>query len=81
MHCRKNCTIHVTGYHKLYCFDISDREGGLLVSFAIKTLIHFDTPSDIQVTPFELNLRKEKWMFISIYRPPSQNKKYFLDKL
>ena len=43
----KNCTIHVTGYNKLHCLDISDRKGDLLVSFAIKILIHFNTPSDI----------------------------------
>ena len=38
-------------------------------------------PSDFQVIPFELNLRKEKWTFMCIYRPPSQKKQYFLDKL
>ena len=30
---------------------------------------------------FELNLRKEKWMFMCIYRPPAQNKQYFLENL
>ena len=38
-------------------------------------------PSDFQVIPFELNLRKEKWTFMCIYGPPSQKKQYFLDKL
>ena len=31
--------------------------------------------------PFELNLRKEKWMFMCIYRPPKQNSQYFLENL
>ena len=35
----------------------------------------------IQVIPFELNLRKEKWMFMCIYRPPKQNSQYFLGNL
>ena len=33
----------------------------------------------IQAIPFEINLRKEKWLVISIYRPPSQNSEYFLN--
>ena len=72
-------------YHKSYRLDISDRKGGLLVyikfSFAVKTLKNFDIPSDIQVIFFDLSLRKEKWMFTYIYRPSSQNKRCFLDKL
>ena len=31
--------------------------------------------------PFEINLRKEKWVFVSIHEPPSQNNQYFLDIL
>ena len=70
------------GYHNL---DISDRKGGLLVyiksHLPSRLLKNFDITSNIQITPFELNLTKEKWMFTCIYRPPSQNKKYFLEKL
>ena len=39
-------------------------------------LIH-NTINDIQVIPFELNIRKEKWMFMCIYKPP--NNQIFLD--
>ena len=38
-------------------------------------------PKDIKIIPFELNLTKEKWMFMCIYRPPAQNKQYFLENL
>ena len=38
-------------------------------------------PKDIQIMQFELNLRKEKWMFMCIYRPPAQSKQYFLENL
>ena len=38
-------------------------------------------PKDIQIIPFELNLRKEKWMFMYIYRPPAQDKQYFSENL
>ena len=36
---------------------------------------------DIQALPFEINLRKEKWLFISIYKTPSLNNQYFCDSL
>ena len=35
-------------------------------------------PSNIQIIPFEINLRKEKWLVASIYKAPSQENKYFL---
>ena len=70
------------GYHNL---DISDRKGGLLVyiksHLPARLLKNFDIPSNIQIIPFELNLRIEKWMFMCSYIPPSQNKQYFLEKV
>ena len=38
-------------------------------------------PKDIKIIPFELNLRKEKWMFMRIYTSSTQNKQYFLENL
>ena len=35
----------------------------------------------IQAISFELNLRKEKWLVISIYRPSSQDSEFFLNSL
>ena len=35
----------------------------------------------IQAVPFEINLRKGKWLVISIYCPPSHNSEYFLNNL
>ena len=37
--------------------------------------------NSIQAIPIEINLRKEKWLVISIYRPPKQNSEYFLNEL
>ena len=31
-------------------------------------------PSNMQIIPFEINLRKEKWLVSSIYKAPSQEK-------
>ena len=40
-----------------------------------------DCPSDIQVIPVEINLKKQKWLVIAIYTPPSQCKNYFITEL
>ena len=40
-----------------------------------------DVCNSIQAIPFEINLRKEKWLVISIYRPPSQDSVFFLNSL
>ena len=73
------------GYHKSYRLDITDKQGGLLVyiksHLPSKLLSIHNTSNDIQVIPFELNLRKENWMFMCIYRPPKQNSQYFLENL
>ena len=69
------------GYHKPYRLDITDKQGGLLVYIKYhlpsKLLSIHNTYNDIQVIPFELNLRKEMWIFLCIYRPPKQNSQYF----
>ena len=37
-----------------------------------RRLNDFKIPSNIQIIPFEINLRKEKWLVVSIYNAPSQ---------
>ena len=73
------------GYNKPYQLGITDKQGGLLVYIKFdlpsKLLSIHNTSNDIQVIPFELNLRKEKWMFMCIYRLPKQNSQYFLENL
>ena len=73
------------GYHSPYRLDISSRSGGIFVY--VKSLIPSRRLScenlcdSIQAVPFEIILRKEKWLVISIYRSPSQNSEYFLNNL
>ena len=38
----------------------------------------FKIPSNIQIIPFEINLRKEKWLVALSYNAPSQKNKYLL---
>ena len=50
-------------------------------SIPSRSLLCNEDCNSIQAIPFEINLRKEKWLVISIYRPPSQNSEYFLNSL
>ena len=73
------------GFTKPYRHDVSDTSGGLLTyinqHIPSRQLKHSSTPDDIQIIVTELKLRKHKWLLFTIYRPPSQNLKYFLDHL
>ena len=61
------------------------KSGGILVyvksSIPSRQLNFPNLPYKIQAIPFELNLRKEKWLVISIYRPPLESLSCFLDYL
>ena len=69
---------------KTYRFDVTADSGGLLMfvndTIPSRTLTH-NLPTDIQCIPIELNLRKQKWLILGIYRPPSQNLKSFIENI
>ena len=73
------------GYHTPCRLDKNNKTGGILVyvksSIPLSCLSFEELCISIQAIPFEINLRKEKWLVISIYRPPSQNSEYFLKSL
>ena len=75
----------IPGFHHPFRLDINRRSGGLLVyvkgSIPARVLTSFSTPADTQIIVFEINLRKEKWLFVGIYKPPSLNSQYFVDTL
>ena len=75
----------IKGYDSPFRFDITNKSGGLLVyiksSIPSRKLSCDDICNSIQAIPFEINLRKEKWLVISIYRPPSQDSVFFLNSL
>ena len=80
-----NAQFWLLGFHELLRLDINHRSGGLLVyiktSLSSRIVTKFILPINIHITPFEINLRKEKWLFASIYEPQSQCNQYFLDIL
>ena len=75
----------LANYHTPYRLDISNKSGGILVyiksNIPTRQLNCGDLCKSIQAVPFEINLRKEKWLVISICRPPSQNSEFFLNTL
>ena len=73
----------IKGYYSPFYIDINNKRRGLLVyvksSISSRKLSCDDICNPIQAIPFEINLRKEKWFVISIYRPPSQDSVFFLN--
>ena len=76
---------NLPGFRTPYRKDLSAKSGGLLVdvnsNIPSKVLKIFDCPSDIQVIPVEIILKKQKWLVIAIYTPPSHCKNYFITEL
>ena len=72
-------------YNQPFRLDINSKNGGILVyvksSVPSRKLKCDVLLKSIQAIPFGLNFRKEKWLVISIYRPPSQDSKFFLNSL
>ena len=71
----------IPDFHHIFGLDINKQIGGLLVY--VKGLIparvptSFSTLADTQIKVFELNLRKDKWLFVGIYKPPSLSSQCF----
>ena len=80
-----NSQFLIPGFHQPMRLDITSKRGGMLVyiksSLPSRILYNFKPPENIQAIPFELNLRKKKWLFVSVCKPPLQNNYYFLNTL
>ena len=67
---------NLPGFSAPYKKDASGKSGGLLVyvnsSIPSKLIKVPDCLSNIQVIPVEVNLKKQKWLVVAIYTPPSQ---------
>ena len=65
--------------------NVSSRRGRLLAriksSLPSKMLIKLKLPNNIQIISFELNLRKDKCLFVSIYEQTLQTNQHFVSIL
>ena len=73
------------GYSAPHRRDRSMGAGGLLMyvndDIPSRMLKEHYSPDNIEIICVEINLRKQKWVIIGIYRPPNMNLAYFLDNL
>ena len=64
---------------------MSSTSGGILVfikeHIPSKLLNKLKIPSNLQILPIEINLRKTKWLILPIYKPPSTTESYFLEHM
>ena len=66
-----NSQFLIPGFHEPMRLDITSKRGGMLVyiksSLLSRIMSNFKLPGNIQVIPFELNLRKEKEVVVCQY--------------
>ena len=67
------------GYHSPYHLGVRKRRGGINPSILTRQLKCEIRYKCIQIIPFEINLKKEKCLVVSIYPPPLQNSEYNLN--
>ena len=73
------------GYSKPHRKDRALGAGGLLMyvneNIPSRKISELALPDDIEIMCVEINLKKQKWALIGIYRPPALRESYFLDHL
>ena len=74
------------GYSKPHRKDRSLGGGGGLLLYVnenipSRTLNTHIIPDDIEILCVEINLKRQKWIVLGIYRPPSMNEAYFYNNL
>ena len=73
------------GYYSPFRLGITKQSGGFLVyiksSIPLRQLSYGNICNSMQAIPFEINLRQEQWLVISIYCPPSKDSGFFIHSL
>ena len=80
-----NAQFFYDGFTAPYRKDRTRWGGGLIMyinqNLPSRLLKKHTIPDDIEIICVEINLKKQKWVVIGIYRPPNMNEKYFIDHL
>ena len=75
----------INGFKAPIRLDITRNSGGLLVysreDILCRKIEGLEIPKDIQAIPIEINIRKQKWLLLPIYRSPTQDPCYFVDNV
>ena len=79
-----NQQFKISGY-KMFRRDRNKHDGGIMFyineNIPCKTVNAEGLPNDCEITLIELSIKSRKWLCIGLYKPPSQNEKYFLGNL
>ena len=71
--------------YKMYRRDRNKHGGGVLSyvneNIPCKMVSAKGAPDDCEIILIEFSIKTQKWLCIGLYKPPSQNDKYFLDNL
>ena len=80
-----NSGIALEVFKNPYRLDVNASSDGLLIyvkaSLSSNINNHYDFQKDIQCIAMELNVANKKYVTFSVYRPPKQNIRYFLNSL
>ena len=75
----------IPGYKRPERLDLSDTSGGLLAyiteGIIPNTLRGLDPGQQKQILPNEINIRKQKWLLLPVYRPRTQNRTFSMDNI
>ena len=79
-----NQQFKIHGY-KMYRRDRNKHGGGVLCyvneNIPCKMVSVEGVPDDCEIILIEFSIKTRKWLCFGLYKPPSQNDKYFLDNL
>ena len=77
-----NSQFLIPGFHEPISLDITSKRGRMSVyiksALLSRVLSNFKPHENIQVKLFALNLRKENWLFFSVYKLSLQGINFFL---
>ena len=80
-----NAQFLIPNFRQLFRLDIIRNREGLLVfvrcSIPARMSFSYRRTPDIEAVSFEINLRKEKRLFVRVYKSPLLNNQYFCDFL
>ena len=73
------------GFRPPFRYDRNSNGGGILVyvreGVPAKEIKTYNFPDNIECGFVEINLKNKKWLLANVYRPPSQNGRYFFEEI
>ena len=80
-----NSQFIIEGFKRPFRLALTKNGGGQLLyikeGLPVKQLLNYNFPPGIEVIAVESNLKKQKWLLLCMYRPPSQRQKCFFGEI